>query len=64
MGWMAMEGVTVTNRVEQLRRQLAQHFGVGRRHGTMIQSLSDERDFRGDVSPTGSDLKAATICWC
>ena len=45
-----MEGVTVTNRVEQLRRQLAQRILVlDGGMGTMIQSYRlDERDFRGE----------------
>ncbi|WP_424840247.1 methionine synthase, partial [Serratia marcescens] len=60
MGWMAMEGVTVTNRVKQLRRQLAQRILVlDGGMGTMIQSYRlDERDFRGErFADWRSDLK-------
>ena len=55
-----MEGVTVTNRVEQLRRQLAQRILVlDGGMGTMIQSYRlDERDFRGErFADWRSDLK-------
>ncbi|WP_144062818.1 methionine synthase [Serratia marcescens] len=55
-----MEGVTVTNRVEQLRRQLAQRILVlDGGMGTMIQSYRlDERDFCGErFADWRSDLK-------
>lgn len=60
MGWMAIEGVTVTNRVEQLRRQLAQRILVlDGGMGTMIQSYRlEESDFRGErFADWQSDLK-------
>ncbi|AHY09499.1 B12-dependent methionine synthase [Serratia plymuthica] len=55
-----MEGVTVTNRVEQLRRQLAQRILVlDGGMGTMIQSYRlEESDFRGErFADWQSDLK-------
>ncbi len=55
-----MEGVTVTNRVEQLRRQLAQRILVlDGGMGTMIQSYRlEEGDFRGErFADWPSDLK-------
>ncbi|KFB86364.1 5-methyltetrahydrofolate--homocysteine methyltransferase, partial [Serratia grimesii] len=60
VGWMAIEGVTVTNRVEQLRRQLAQRILVlDGGMGTMIQSYRlEESDFRGErFADWQSDLK-------
>ncbi|CAI1961185.1 methionine synthase [Serratia plymuthica] len=60
MGWMVIEGVTVTNRVEQLRRQLAQRILVlDGGMGTMIQSYRlEESDFRGErFADWQSDLK-------
>ncbi|MGQ8776827.1 methionine synthase [Serratia sp. NA_112.1] len=55
-----MEGATVTNRVEQLRRQLAQRILVlDGGMGTMIQSYRlEESDFRGErFADWRSDLK-------